>query len=44
MSTIADNLSLPDIRLLAAEAARSRRIMKDLSTRAEAEDPFAILR
>ncbi|WP_017668689.1 ActS/PrrB/RegB family redox-sensitive histidine kinase [Sandarakinorhabdus sp. AAP62] len=32
-----------DIRLLAAEAARSRRIMKDLSTRAEAEDPFAIL-
>ena len=32
-----------DIRLLAAEAARSRRIMKELSTRAEAEDPFAIL-
>jgi two-component system sensor histidine kinase RegB len=32
-----------DIRLLAAEAARSRRIMKELSTRAEAEDPFATL-
>ena len=32
-----------DIRLLAAEAARSRRIMKELSTRAEAEDPFAVL-
>ena len=32
-----------DIRLLAAEAARSRRIMKGIATRAEAEDPFAIL-
>jgi two-component system sensor histidine kinase RegB len=32
-----------DIRLLAAEAARSRRIMKGIATRAEAEDPFAVL-
>ena len=32
-----------DIRLLAAEAARSRRIMKGIATRAEAEDPFATL-
>ena len=32
-----------DIRLLAAEAARSRRIMKGIAVRAEAEDPFAIL-
>ncbi|WP_310498592.1 ActS/PrrB/RegB family redox-sensitive histidine kinase [Sandarakinorhabdus sp.] len=32
-----------DIRLLASEAARSRRIMKGIATRAEAEDPFANL-
>lgn len=32
-----------DIRLLSAEAARSRRIMKGIATRAEAEDPFAVL-
>jgi two-component system sensor histidine kinase RegB len=32
-----------DIRLLGEEAKRSRRIMKELSTRAEAEDPFAVL-
>jgi two-component system, sensor histidine kinase RegB len=32
-----------DIRLLAAEAARSRRIMKGIANRAEAEDPFAVL-
>lgn len=32
-----------DIRLLAAEAARSRRIMKGIANRAEAEDPFATL-
>ncbi len=32
-----------DIRLLGEEAKRSRRIMKELSTRAEAEDPFALL-
>ncbi len=32
-----------DIRLLASEAARSRRIMKELAGKAEAEDPFATL-